>query len=64
MEYVWYNESDAIITSEMKNSKRWIHSNMKFKKIPCVEWIPFAVITMVVKETMTTKQTTLVAIST
>ena len=39
---------------------KWIHSNMDFKKMQCVEWISFAVFTVML---MMTKQTLLVAIS-
>ena len=46
----------------MKSNKRWIHSNAEFKKMPHVEWIPFAVVTLVTKEIMMTQQTPLVAV--
>ena len=30
---------------------------------PCVEWIPFAVVVLVTKQTMTTQQTLLIAVA-
>ena len=37
---------------------------MEFKKATHVEWIPFAVVTLVIKEMIMTQQTPLVAVST
>ena len=51
-----------LLVTQMKSSKRWIHSNMEFEMTPCVEWIPFAVVVLVMKEMVTTQQTLLIAV--
>ena len=42
-----------LLVTQMKSSKQWIHS----KKRSCVEWSPFVVVTLVMKEMMTTQFT-------
>ena len=48
-----------LLVTQMKNNKRWIHSNKEFKRMPHVEQIPFAIVMLVMKEMMKTQQTML-----